>query len=114
MKTQLTDRIKTMIKAFMLLLSVLFFGCGSDDNGYKKKGGGNLPTDQVWTGSIKPILDKHCKRCHSTSAFIFSGAAYKGSSAKQRIASTSNPMPPIGSGEAASLTQQQRSVLINY
>jgi hypothetical protein len=99
-----------MIFRYLFLTCFLAVSCGSDKK--EKKVIKSSPTDKTWTAEIKPILKARCVRCHASSEFISSGAAYKRSGASKRVASGN--MPPVGSGEAASMTAAEKTTLINY
>ena len=63
---------------------------------------------------IKPLVDKSCAAagCHAGAGFVQSGAAFKASKAKVRIANKS--MPPPASPQGRAFSEAERAVLVRY
>lgn len=72
--------------------------------------GGDI--EQQFIVEIKPLTDRFCLKCHSSSSFLQSGAAFKASSSQTRI--KSGNMPQVGSAEASAFDAVSRDKLLNF
>lgn len=106
-----------------LIAVLLFFGCGSEREITPKGDFGGPPAapnpEPVEPGapapdfaSIQPILQRACLRCHTGEAFLTNEAAWRASSAKQRVTSLNMPQP--GSNEARTLSGADRAKLVAF
>jgi hypothetical protein len=88
------------------LFVLLLVSCGSSERAYDK-----TPTPQPdnWA-AVAPIVTEYCKGCHAESAFVKTGAAFKGSAAPARLRNRS--MPPANAPKR--LSDEDRARLLAY
>ena len=101
---------------FVYLLFV-FSGCGSEREVEPKAPVPNptktpSPGGDTSFADVQAITKDYCQRCHSTSQFLKSEAAWRGSEAQTRV--SNNSMPPPGTAEARNLPAADRAILANF
>lgn len=99
------------------IIYVLLGGCGTSREVDPKTPNSPAPGPSPSPGGsdfseVTEITDGSCKRCHSTSQFLKSEAAWDASEAKERL--TARTMPPAGTNEAKNLSDADRAFLIAF
>lgn len=70
------------------------------------------PGGEITFAEVQAVTDASCKRCHSTSQFLKSEAAWRASEAKARVSAGS--MPPPSTPEARNISADDKATLINF
>lgn len=105
------------VRIFVYLMMLIISGCGSERE-VEPKAPVPTPTKTPGPGGqtsfadVQSITVDYCQRCHSTSQFLKSEAAWRGSEAQARV--SGNTMPPPGTAEARNLSAADRAVLANF
>jgi uncharacterized membrane protein len=97
-----------------VLIGFMFWGCGSQRELEPKTPIPESPGQPSGKdfAQVTAITNQYCLRCHSTSPFLKSEAAWDASEAKARL--TARSMPPGGTNEAKNLSDKDRSFLISF
>lgn len=106
-----------MRSRFILGMTFLLWGCGSERQ-IEPKTPVPVPTikptpgGEVTFSDVQAVTQVSCQRCHSTSQFLKSEAAWKASDAKNRV--QSGAMPPPGTPEARNITAADKATLLSF